>query len=65
MKSERDEILDFIRALPDAVTTVDGLEELDFKQQVERGMRDIVEGRVISHEDLRKRIARWRESADR
>ena len=65
MKSEKDEILDFIQGLPDDVTTVDVLEELYFKQQVEKGMTDIVEGRVVSHEDLKRRIAKWRESAGR
>ncbi len=65
MKSEKDEILDFIQGLPDDVTTVDVLEELYFKQQVETGMTDIVEGRVISHEDLKRRIAKWRKSAGR
>lgn len=65
MKSEKDEILKFIQSLPDDVTTVDVLEELYFNQQVEKGMMDIVEGRVISHEDLKRRIAKWRESAGR
>ncbi len=65
MKSEKDEILEFIQGLPDDVTTVDVLEELYFKQQVEKGMKDFVEGRVLSHEELKRRIAKWRESAGR
>ncbi len=65
MASEKDEILEFIRRLPDHVTTVDVLEELYFKQQVEKGLTDIAEGRVISHEELKQRIAKWRESAGR
>ncbi len=65
MKSEKDEILGFSQGLPDDVTTVDVLEELYFKQQVKKGMTDIVEGRAISHEDLKRRIAKWRESAGR
>ena len=64
MASEKDEILEFIRRLPDHVTTVDVLEELYFKQQVEKGLTDIAEGRVISHEELKQRIA-CRESAGR
>ncbi len=65
MAREKDEILEFIRRLPDHVTTVDVLEELYFKQQVEKGLTDIAEGRVISHEELKQRIAKCRESAGR
>lgn len=63
-KSKKD-LLEFIRRLPDDVTTYDVLAELCFKQQVEAGLRDVEEGRVLTHAQLKKRVARWRKSAGR
>ncbi|MBI3457979.1 MAG: hypothetical protein HY002_19560 [Candidatus Rokubacteria bacterium] len=65
MSQAKHEILELIRRLPDDVTTADIMEELYFKQQVDRGLRDVAEGRVLSHEELRQRVARWRTSAGR
>lgn len=33
------------------------MEELFFKQQVEKGLQDVVEGQVLTHEELKERIA--------
>ena len=37
----------------------------EIKQQVEKGLQDVAEGRVLTHEELKERIARWRKSAGR
>ena len=65
MSREKNEVLELIRRLPDDVTTADIMEELYFKQQVDKGLQDVAEGRVLTHEDLKKRIAEWRKSAGR
>lgn len=65
MAGEKNEILDLIRKLPDDVTAGDVMEELYFKQQVDKGLRDVMEGRVLTHQELKERIARWRTSAGR
>ena len=65
MAGEKNEILDLIRKLPDDVTAGDVMEELYFKQQVDKGLRDVVEGRVLTHQELKERIVRWRTSAGR
>ena len=36
-----------------------------FKQQVEKGLEDVAEGRVLTHQELKEKIARWRKSAGR
>jgi predicted transcriptional regulator len=41
------------------------MEELFFKQQVEKGLQDVAEGRVLTQAELKERIARWRKSAGR
>ena len=65
MSQAKAEALQLISRLPDTATTADILEELYFKEQVERGLRDVVEGRTISHEEFKERLAQWRKSAGR
>ena len=65
MSREKSEVIELIRKLSDNVTTADIMEELYFKQQVDKGLQDAAEGRVISHEELKKRIAKWRKSTGR
>jgi predicted transcriptional regulator len=63
--STKEEIIELIRTLPDTATTADVMEELYFKQQVERGLEDVAEGRTISHEEFLERMREWRKSAGR
>ena len=65
MAKAKTEALEMIKKLPDDVTTGAIMEQLLFKQQVEKGLQDMAEGRVLTHEELKERIARWRKSAGR
>ena len=65
MGKEKTEALELIRKLPDEVSTSAIMEELYFKQQIDKGLEDIAEGRVLTHKELKERIARWRKSASR
>jgi predicted transcriptional regulator len=65
MGKEKAEALELIRKLPDEVTTDAIMEELYFKRQVDKGLRDVAEGRVLSHQELKERIGRWRKSTGR
>jgi predicted transcriptional regulator len=65
MAKAKAEALELIKQLPDDVTTGGIMEELFFKQQVEKGLEDVAEGRVLAHQELKERIARWRKSAGR
>lgn len=63
MGKEKAEALELIRRLPEEVTTEAIMEELYFKQQVDKGLQDVAEGRVLTHQELKERITRWRKSA--
>jgi len=65
MGKEKKEALDLIQKLPDEVTTDAIMEELYFKQQVDKGLQDVAQGRVLTHSELKERMARWRKSAGR
>jgi len=57
--------LKIIQGLPDDCSTDDIVAELFFKKQVDAGLVDVAEGRVVTHEELKARIAKWRSSAGR
>lgn len=65
MAKAKAEALEMIKNLPDDVSTGAIMEELFFKQQVEKGLQDVAEGRVLTHQELKERIARWRKSVGR
>ena len=39
------------------------MDELFFKQHMEKGLQDVAERRVLTPEELKERIARWRKPA--
>ena len=63
--NDKQEALKIIQGLPYDCSTDDILAELFFKRQVDVGLQDIAEGRIITHEELRARIAKWRSSIGR
>ena len=65
MAKAKTEALELIKKLPDDVSTGAIMEELFFKQQVEKGLQDVAEGQVLTHDELKERMARWRKSAGR
>lgn len=65
MGNQKREVIDLIERLPDDIDVSTIIEELYFKWQVDEGLRDVVEGQTLSHEELKKRMAQWRTSAGR
>lgn len=63
--SDKQEALKIIEGLPDDCSTDDILAELYFKKQVDAGLKDIAEGRSVTHDELKTRIAKWRNSVGR
>ena len=63
--NDKQEALKIIQGLPDDCSTDDILAELFFKRQVDAGLQDIAEGKIITHEELRARIGKWRSSIGR
>ena len=62
MTKTKEEAIKLIKKLPDECTITDIIAELYFKQKVEQGLKDIEEGMTASHEDVRKRMAKWAKS---
>jgi hypothetical protein len=52
-------VLDMIRRMPDDATLADIMAEIYFRQKVERGIRQLDEGKGIPHARARKRLGKW------
>jgi hypothetical protein len=65
LPSAKSEALELIQRLPDGVSTAEILDELYFKQQVERGLDDVEQGRFIDHDEMKQRLKKWQKSIGR
>jgi len=59
MKTVKKNVLEVIENLPDDSSYEDIMEKIYFMQKVEAGLKDVEEGRVIPHEEVKKRLAKW------
>jgi predicted transcriptional regulator len=59
MKNAKQSAIEVIENLPDDSSYEDIMERLFFLQKVESGLKDIKDGKVISHEEVKKRLSRW------
>jgi predicted transcriptional regulator len=58
--STKELLTEFVRDLPEKITLAEAIEELQILEGIREGQRDVAEGRVISHEEMKRRIAEWR-----
>jgi predicted transcriptional regulator len=54
--SVKDAVIDVIRQMPDDATVEDIISALYVRQKIDAGLRDVAEGRVVSHEVAKKRL---------
>ena len=59
MATDREKVIEFIRLLPENSTIDDILDELYFRLQVDRGLKELDENKGISHTEVKKRLSRW------
>lgn len=59
MTTAKDELKRLIDQQPDDVTREELLRELAFHAMIERGLADADAGRVISNEEMKRRIRSW------
>ena len=59
MATDREEVIELIRSLPEDSTVDEILEELYFRIQVDRGLNELDEKKGLSHEQVKSRLSRW------
>jgi len=59
MQNIKTDVISMINKLPDNCSYDDIMAEIYFKQKVDRGLQDIEDGKVLSHDEAKKRLSRW------
>ena len=57
--SAKETSLNLIKKLKDDITYEEIMYELYFLQKVESGMKDVENGRTVSHEEVKKDLEKW------
>jgi len=65
MQTVKGRITEVIESLPDDATYEEIMRELAFERMVKRGLEDSRSGKVISNDDMARRIRSWRNKMDR
>jgi len=63
--SSKTAALRLIEQLPENASLEEVMYELYFRQRVERGLRELEKGKTVSHDAVRRSVARWLRSAGR
>ncbi len=61
MQTAKQELQELLRDLPDNATLEDIQYHIYVKQKIAQGLADVHAGRVVSQEEVEKRVARWLE----
>ena len=59
MLAVKQEVIQMIQSLPNEVTIDEIMAELYFKSQVDAGLKELDDGKGISHEEVEKRMSKW------
>jgi predicted transcriptional regulator len=61
MQTAKQEVSDLLNRLPDDCTLEDVQYHLYVLQKIERGLKDIEEGRFYTQEEVEKKMSKWLE----
>ena len=59
MSPVKQQVIEMIQALPDESTVDDIMAELYFRMKVDAGMKELDEGKAVSHEEAKGRLSPW------
>lgn len=65
MLTQKQKAIDLINKLPDDYSIEEIIAELHFKHQVELGLKDVEEGRIYTHDQVKDMVMQWRKSSGR
>ena len=61
METAKEEVRRILDALPDDATLEDIQHRIYVRQAIAAGIRDVEDGRVVSQEEVERRMSRWTE----
>lgn len=60
MDTAKDQVQKILEKLPDDASFEDIQYHIYVRQMIERGLADVEAGRVVTHEEVERRLAKWR-----
>ena len=59
MSTAKEEVRKMLNRIPDNVSFEDIQYHIYVREKIERGLKDVEEGRVLSQEEVEQRMGRW------
>jgi len=59
MSQVKDAVIEMIKEMPDDSSLTDIMAELYFRQKVDRGLKELDEGKGVPHKAVRERMKKW------
>ena len=59
MATIKQEVIEMINNLPDEVDYDEIMAEIYFRQKVDKSLKQIDEGKVIPHEEVKQKLSKW------
>ena len=60
METAKEQVQQILEKLPDDASLEDIQYHIYVRQKIEQGIADIEAGRVVTHEEVQRRLAKWR-----
>ena len=60
MNTPKEATAEILKELPDDATYDDIMYRIYVRTKIERGLKDMEDGNVVSHEEAKKQISQWR-----
>ncbi len=59
MKTAKEEVKEMLKKIPDDATFEDIQYHIYVREKIERGLKEVREGKTISHKEMKRRMAKW------
>jgi len=59
MATEKENIIEMIKSLPDDASMEDIIEAIYVRKKIEKGLKDSEEGKLYTHEEARELLKKW------
>ena len=59
MQTAKEEVLEILKQVPDNSTLEEIQYHLYVRQKIRRGIKDVEEGRIITQDEMERRMAKW------
>ena len=59
MHSAKQQVQEILEKLPEDASLEDIQYHIYVRQKIEQGLADVAAGRVVSHEEVQRRLAKW------